>query len=154
MNNSKVSQIYTTVHKIKQINLKSALDLMPQSEMIVMSAISKLLKAEPQKLVYVSDVAQLLEISAPAVSRTLNHLEEKLYIERLTDQGDRRNVCITITDTGRAAIESDMKKVMQFVEKALSHLEDNEITQFAELFNKVYEAMKSEIGKIEKEKGE
>ncbi|OQA69676.1 MAG: transcriptional regulator SlyA [Firmicutes bacterium ADurb.Bin262] len=86
------------------------------------------------------------------MSRTLNRLEEKRYIERLADRGDRRNVCLKLTAAGEDAIHENMNKVKSFLEDALLYLSDDEIAQLTALFEKMYEAMKAQINKMEQDK--
>lgn len=152
MNSPRSSQLMTIVHKLKHLNFPAALGLMPPSEMMLLAEISKLNKSRPEEPVTATDIARLLEVSPPAVSRTLNRLEEKRYIERLSHPGDRRNVRVILTDEGTAAIEENMDKVKAFLERALLHLSDDEIAQMSALFEKLFEAMKAELGKIEQDK--
>lgn len=152
MNSPRGSQLLTIVHKLKHLNFTSALGLMPPSEIMLLAEISKLIKNSPEEPVTASDIARILEVSPPAVSRTLNRLEEKRYIERVAHPGDRRNVSVILTDEGAAAFEEDMNKIKALLETALLHLSDDEIMQMTALFDKLLEAMKAELGKIEQDK--
>lgn len=152
MNSPRGSQLLTVVHKLKHLNFPSALGLMPPSEMMLLAEIAKLMKSRPEEPVTASDIARVLEVSAPAVSRTLNRLQEKRYIERLAHPGDRRNVRIILTGEGAAAVEENMEKVKVFLERALLHLSDDEIARMSALFEKLFEAMKAELGNMEQDK--
>jgi len=152
MNSPRGGQLLTIVHKLKHLNFPSALGLMPPSEMMLLAEIAKMIRSRPEKPVTASDIARQLEVSAPAVSRTLNRLEEKHFIERLAHPGDRRNVRIVLTDEGGAAVEENMNKVKAFLERALLHLSDGEIAEMSALFEKLFEAMKAELGNMEQDK--
>ena len=53
------------------------------------------------------DAAQsTLFVSKAAVSQTLGGLEKKGYVEREIDRSNRRKIIITLTDTGKAALEN------------------------------------------------
>lgn len=144
--------LYETTHKMKHLRLAEYLDLMPQAEFITLGVISELTKADAEKPVCISDIAQHLRVSPPAVSRNIKHLEEKNFVERVTDNDDRRNVYVNLTETGKAAMEGDIQKVSEFVERALSHLSEEEMTQFSALFDKIYDAIKLEATKMKEAK--
>lgn len=152
MDGGRGSQLLSIGHKLKHLSFTNTLGLMPPSEMKLLGEMSRLTYLEPDKLIKVSDIAQALEISPPAVSRTLNKLEEKQYLERLMDKGDRRNVYITLTAAGKEALKDNLRKVQEFLECALLHLSDDEIEQLTLLFDKVYQGMKMELNKLEQEK--
>ena len=154
MDNKRVQLFIETGYKFKQIRIADTLNLMPQSEMVTLMAITDILKKNPEKLVYASDIAEYLEITAPAVSRTLSHLENKGLIERNIHKGDRRNVYVLITDKGRDTVSESMYKVCDFMEGVLSHLSDEEVMQLSMLYNKLYESMVIEVKKLQNLKGE
>jgi DNA-binding MarR family transcriptional regulator len=47
-----------------------------------------------------------LFVSKAAVSQTLGGLEKKGYVEREIDRDNRRKIVITLTDTGKSALEN------------------------------------------------
>lgn len=152
MNGDRGNRFLAILHKMKRLDLQGALNLMPPSEMMLLSEMRRRAQQQPEQPVKVSDIAKALDISPPAVSRTLNRLEEKRYIERLVDRGDRRNVCLQLTAAGEDAIRENMNKVKSFLEDALLYLSDDEIAQLTALFEKMYEAMKAQINKMERDK--
>ncbi|MGI6153725.1 MAG: MarR family winged helix-turn-helix transcriptional regulator [Christensenellaceae bacterium] len=56
----------------------------------------------------VSEIQQVLHLSKPAVSQTLNGLEKKGYITRTIDPSDRRKITVTLTPAGQKELESGM----------------------------------------------
>ena len=54
----------------------------------------------------ISETAKALKVSAPAISRTVDNLEEKGLLRRVREQkGDKREVQILITSKGVAFLE-------------------------------------------------
>ena len=139
-------RMFEAAHKFKQLNVAEKLNLIPQSEMMAMKVIQKL-SGEGKKY-GVSEIAKYLSISPPAISRTIKKLREKQYVECLTDETDRRNTYIQISEKGRAALEADSARVREFMQSALSHLKKEEIDQFYDLFNKIYDSMKQELDRL------
>jgi DNA-binding MarR family transcriptional regulator len=140
-------RMFEAAHRFKQLNIAEKMNLIPQSEMMAMKVIQKL-SAEGKKY-GVSEIAKYLSISPPAISRTIKKLREKQYVECLTDETDRRNTYIQISEKGYAALEADSAKVRNFMQSALSHLKKEEIDQFYDLFNKIYVSMKQELDRLD-----
>ena len=53
---------------------------------------------------YVSELASQLKVSSPAVSRMLRSLEKKGYVERFSDENDRRSTLMICSPYGRQRI--------------------------------------------------
>lgn len=52
-----------------------------------------------------SDLARLENVRVPTTSNSVSVIEAMGYVEREPDPTDRRGVCVTLTDLGRARIE-------------------------------------------------
>jgi DNA-binding MarR family transcriptional regulator len=136
-----------SMHMLKCLNITEALGLMPRSEFVTLNTISRLSKDQPDGKVCASDISSRLCISGPAVSRSLNRLEDKGLIIRTIGRNDRRNVYIELTEAGISELKIDMGKYTRFMEATLSHLSDDEMEQFTMLCKKIAESMKTEIEK-------
>lgn len=150
MINTRTQQVMESIHMLKHLNIEEALDLMPRSEFITLHTISKLSKDHPHSKVCASDISSRLCISGPAVSRSLNRLEDKGLITRYMGQNDRRNVYIELTEAGMSELKMDMERYTEFLESALSYLSEDEMEQFIRLCNKIAQGMKTEIEKTRK----
>lgn len=95
----------------------------------------------------VAQAASELGISAPAVSRTLKGLQSKGYIERKTDEADRRSVRIIATESGIEALKSCMKRRSEIVERVLANFTDEELHTIIKLHCKFTSLMSEEISK-------
>ena len=150
MINTRTQQVMESMHILKHLNIAEALGLMPRSEFVTLNAILKLSKDQPDGKVCASDISSRLCISGPAVSRSLNRLEDKGLIMRYIGQNDRRNIYIELTESGTSELKADMQKYTEFMELTLSHLSEGEMEQFTMLCNKIAEGMKTEIEKTRK----
>jgi len=150
MINTRTQQVMESIQILKNFNIAEALGLMPRSEFITMHTISKLSKDQPDGKVCASDISSRLCISGPAVSRSLNRLEDKGLINRYMGQNDRRNVYIELTEEGKSSLNIYMEKYTAFLESALSYLSEEEMEQFINLCNKIVLGMKTEIEKAKK----
>jgi DNA-binding MarR family transcriptional regulator len=147
MINTRTQQVMESMHMLKRLNITETLGLMPRSEFVTLNTISRLSKDQPDGKVCASDISSRLCISGPAVSRSLNRLEDKGLIIRTIGRNDRRNVYIELTEAGISELKIDMEKYTGFMEATLSHLSDDEMEQFTRLCKKIAESMKTEIEK-------
>ena len=142
----KFAAIIARMHKLKFGNMLTGVS---EIEFKTMSAISRISKSGDVK---VSDIARYLELSAPAVSRTMKSLEEKEYIERHTDKQDRRNTFVMLTTKGEEQQKTWMKSFEEFSEAIFARLGDEESNKLLEDLEAFVKASKEEMKAREKAK--
>ncbi len=135
----KFAAIIARLHKLKLSNILTGIS---EIEFKTMSAISRISKSGDVK---VSDIARYLELSAPAVSRTMKSLEEKEYIERHTDKQDRRNTFVKLTAKGEEQLKAWMKVFEEFSEAIFARLGDEKSNQLLEDLEAFVKASKEEM---------
>ena len=135
----KFAAIIARMHKLKFGNMLTGVS---EIEFKTMSAISRISKSGDVK---VSDIARYLELSAPAVSRTMKSLEEKEYIERHTDKQDRRNTFVMLTTKGEEQQKTWMKSFEEFSEAIFARLGDEKSNQLLEDLEAFVKASKEEM---------
>ena len=135
----KFAAIIARLHKLKFGNMLTGVS---EIEFKTMSAISRISKSGDVK---VSDIARYLELSAPAVSRTMKALEEKEYIERQTDKQDRRNTFVKLTKKGEERQKAWMKSFEEFSEAIFARLGDEKSNQLLEDLEAFVKASKEEM---------
>lgn len=135
----KFAAIIARLHKLKFGNMLTGIS---EIEFKTMSAISRISMSGDVK---VSDIARYLELSAPAVSRTMKSLEEKEYIERHTDKQDRRNTFVKLTKKGEEQQKAWMKSFEEFSEAIFARLGDEKSNQLLEDLEAFIKASKEEM---------
>ena len=135
----KFAAIIARMHKLMFGNMLTGVS---EIEFKTMSAISRISKSGDVK---VSDIARYLELSAPAVSRTMKALEEKEYIERQTDKQDRRNTFVKLTKKGEEQQKAWMKSFEEFSEAIFARLGDEKSNQLLEDLEAFVKASKEEM---------
>ena len=83
----------------------------------------------------VNELAASMDVSLPAVSRSLRHLEERGLLKRVCNEECRRNTFVVISDIGRKLFEENRKKVEYLVDKLIDEVSIEEI-ETAILFSK------------------
>lgn len=81
----------------------------------------------------VAETAAKLNVSVPAISRTLKNLEAKEYIRRVADKSDRRIVHILLTEKGDTLLLENFRVVSEVMDRALAQFSDEELRLMLEL---------------------
>ncbi len=82
-----------------------------------------MLHAAPRTL---SELAANHHVTASTMSRTIDVLVRKAWVARVTDPVDRRQVILTLTDEGRAALHAMGQYAQDAVTGMLAQLDDQE----------------------------
>ena len=77
------------------------------------------------------ELADRERVSAPAMNRTVNCLQESGYVSRSADENDGRKVVIALTDQGHAVVDETARRRDAWVEEALSDLTPDELGTLA-----------------------
>lgn len=78
------------------------------------------------------ELAEIEQVSAPSVTRTVGGLVERGLVERSDDPADGRQVILSLTAQGRAAIRETRRRRDQWLATRLDHLTDAERALLAE----------------------
>jgi DNA-binding MarR family transcriptional regulator len=73
-----------------------------------------------------TELADRERVSAPAMNRTVNCLQDAGYVTRSADENDGRKVVIDLTDDGRAVVDETARRRDAWVEEALAEIEPSE----------------------------
>ena len=86
------------------------------------------------------ELADRERVSAPAMNRTVNCLQDSGYLTRSADENDGRKVVIDLTDEGRGVVDETARRRDAWVEGALADLDDTErgiLAQAAEIMQRM-----------------
>jgi DNA-binding MarR family transcriptional regulator len=88
-----------------------------------LSALATLISEGPQRA---GTLAETEAVSAPAMTRILNSLEELGYVVRRPDPDDRRATVVAVTARGKKLVTSGRAVRLQALERRLAALPDRE----------------------------
>lgn len=69
-----------------------------------------------------TELSGAMEVTKPAISKMLNVLEDKGYIERRQDSKDRRAVYVTLTEKGQEARDESTKIMKTAVDRIIEEM--------------------------------
>lgn len=103
------------------------------------------------KELMVSELAQLLNVTPGAATQLADALVQSEYIERTTDEQDRRVTKLKLSAKGAAVLEESRKAKLAKLNQILAPLDDSEIETLARLLKKISRSVHEQGGKHERE---
>ena len=101
----------------------------------------KLMQGEESIGVKTSDIGNCLFMKKPATSKMLNNLEDKGYINRLSDKKDRRVTYIDLTQKGIDLLQKHHKRMMNYINNVINELGEDDTKTLVNLLNKLCDIM-------------
>ncbi|TDU26906.1 MarR family transcriptional regulator [Panacagrimonas perspica] len=83
------------------------------------------------------DICAEFQYNSGALTRVIDQLEERGYIERRRSRNDRRSVELHLTDSGRELVKSLVPVVVDRLNQALSDFTRAEVSELTRLLNKL-----------------
>ena len=135
----------TTIHSLAQLNFSAVLSQISQAEFLVMSAINKLERLHSSSNYGISNIADSLRVSSPAISRTITALENKGYVERKIDKLNRRNTLVRLTESGTEVFQNECDRIYQFMNNVVNRMGEDKLNELFLLSNELLENVEKEI---------
>jgi DNA-binding MarR family transcriptional regulator len=92
----------------------------------------------------VTDLAELLGVDTPTVTRKIQQLEREQLVSRHADPDDRRAYRITLTPAGRASIESVLKARREWFDRLVADWDAADLATFASLLGRFSSALQQD----------
>lgn len=114
-------------------------------EFILIAAFLKYEEQHNNKHITVNELAGVLNVSIPAVSRMLKNLEARNMIVRETDKDCRRNTLVIITENGMKLYKENEAKIRRLASKMLEQFTEQEFDLMFNLSKKIEQTLEREI---------
>ena len=141
MNSQKTKDMLDSFYMAKRI-----LDLLPELPEGVLPSYIRYLERviELQKThekVKVSDLSSALNLPRPGVTRTINSMVEKGYLNKISSKEDGRVTYIEISNKGMALFEKFNREFFNDLSSSLNHISVEEADIMIETIEKFYQVM-------------
>jgi DNA-binding MarR family transcriptional regulator len=93
----------------------------------------------------VTDLADLLGVDAPTVTRKIQQLEREQLVSRRPDPDDRRASRILLTRAGRRAIERVLDARREWYERLVADWDEADLATFASLLDRFSAALERDL---------
>ena len=141
MNSQKTKDMLDSFYMAKRI-----LDLLPDLPEGVLPSYIRYLERvielqETHEKVKVSDLSSALNLPRPGVTRTVNSMVEKGYLNKMSSKEDGRVTYIEISDKGMALFEKFNREFFNDLSSSLNHISVEEADIMIETIEKFYQVM-------------
>lgn len=141
MNSQKTKDMLDSFYMAKRI-----LDLLPELPEGVLPSYIRYLERvielqETHEKVKVSDLSSALNLPRPGVTRTVNSMVEKGYLNKMSSKEDGRVIYIEISNKGMALFEKFNREFFNDLSSSLNHISVEEADIMIETIEKFYQVM-------------
>jgi len=137
MEKTQLEELFSGLQKLKKISIMPEITgILTPSEFMILHLIK--CRSKEAEGVKISDIAEHLLISKPAVSQIINVIEEKGYVERITTKSDRRVVYVRLSQTGSELLDKAMMKSYIIAAELMEKMGEEDINTLIRLVNKLY----------------
>ena len=140
--NDKFEELFKAMHQFHKLRLG---DIMPDISGADFWTMRNIMDKGEDGKITISELAKKTRVLPSAISRTLNRLEEKGYVERTVNKNDRRNTYVEITDRGREVAQEVREIMRDYGEAVLSKFDEEELSMLISYLNNIYDIAKKEI---------
>ncbi len=95
--------------------------------------------------IYASEIAEKCWVSRPAISRQLQQLENRGWIERTVDPHSKRSAFVFLTDRGREALLRQYERGKNFHNNVFARMGEQQMNELMESMRKLTAAMEQEV---------
>lgn len=86
----------------------------------------------------VGELTDFLQVTSGRTATTLNALERKGFVKRMTDADDSRRICVFLTDAGRCEFQSGYKRAIEKYTDFFQKLGEEDSREFIRMMKKVH----------------
>lgn len=88
-----------------------------------------------------TEISEAMKSTKGRISAILNSLEKKGFIGREIDKDNRRNIIVTLTDSGREYVTNKLQECYKIVSHVFEELGEKDSRKFVELTERVFQLM-------------
>lgn len=88
-----------------------------------------------------TEISEAMKSTKGRISAILNSLEKKGFIGREIDKDNRRNIIVTLTDSGREYVTNELQECYKIVSHVFEELGEKDSKKFVELTERVFHLM-------------
>ena len=145
MHNEATYSLYALLERLMKLVRSQAFgDSDTTSALAALTLLFQEKRLEGDTPVRMTDVSRRMMISKPAATQVVNRMVERGFVERLSDESDRRVVSIRATGAGRAFYEEKMDRNLTLVDHVVDRMGEDEAKTLAALLNRFFDAIAAE----------
>ena len=124
---------FREIMESKEKNMLDSIDRGNKGELFLLIFLSRCDSA-----VLPSELSAALQSSTARISALLSALEKKGQVEREIDKNNRRNILVTITESGRKRAEDEIKRLEEPLAKLFTEMGEKDTFEYLRLLEKFF----------------
>lgn len=133
------------MHNMKKLTWKIPLPNLTSSEFFLLSTLLFRCDEKDISSMHVSKIAKKMGISSPAVSKSLNSLEEKGFIERVVDADNRRNTRVKLTEKGERETKIAQNHINNYMDDVMVRMGKENLDKLSELLKMLTDTLEEKL---------
>lgn len=135
------------LNEFAKTNINTALCTITQGEFLILSIVRKHgdYIESGHNSINVTRLAERLDASTAAVSRTLRRLEENGYLERITDKNNRRHTYVKLTDAGQQVLDDEARHIGELAARVFTRMGSEKMKTLRELSDDLHRILHEEM---------
>lgn len=132
--------------KFKKIPMSNIFrDISKADGMVVMAIFHKEMCCGGKDGVKISELADMLHVSTPSMSRTIGHLEEKGLVVRTVDHKDRRNTYVSLSEEGHRISRENAGRLHTLMRRVTERYGEDKIELLTRYLDELHVIIRDEV---------
>lgn len=138
----------TLFRKLLKVDFSAYIRNLSREEFFMLGVIENYSRQNQEKEgIRVSEIAETLDVSSPAVSRMLRGLEKKKYICRKASSISRRNTIVKLAPDGVRVYEDSKNHISDLIQRVMKQMGKDQMDELMRLWNRFAHIFVEETGK-------
>ncbi len=139
-------ELIQLMRRMRKARLNVLSEQVIYTEYFALEQISRYMEEHPGSGgIYVSELALSMNIVPPAASRLLNSMENKGFIARKVDPGDRRNTFVCLTPSGEEVLAQTARDMDALKTRLVHRMGREDLIALIDLWTKLADIMEEEM---------
>lgn len=133
------------MHQFHKLPLGELFPDMTKMEAMTLLKIECHNRQKGENTLTITELAEKMDVKAPAISRTLKTLEDKRLVERKVNQADRRNTHVKLTEFGKKTLAEYENIMDDFARAIVRRMNRENLERLVVYLNELYRISNEEI---------
>lgn len=147
------SRFFASIAQFRKLPIADLFPNVTKNEVTILGAIAHAKQETPEEPLKISELAGLMHVTVPAVSRGLKSMEQKGLVERTVNTEDRRNTYVHLTPAGEQRLHECEEVMGAFGEACVRRMNREDMEHLIAYLDELYQISETEILIQKKKKG-
>jgi DNA-binding MarR family transcriptional regulator len=142
--NELTQKLMDAFFRIMRMHPKNHVPGVKHSEIVILLFIKRKMD-KTQTGIRIGDLSRIMRVTSPTVTQFINRLEEKGFVKRKSDPGDRRYIRVILTKQGEDVLQQAWEALVADFNSLIKYLGEEQSRLLADLLLKSYDFFTKDI---------